>query len=80
MLAGDAYEHAIDWWSLGVLFYALCTGVFPAFGVHDHLSMSQLLQVVSVEAPESLSHNCRYLINSVRLLLVSCTAPFSTHD
>ncbi|XP_065314707.1 ribosomal protein S6 kinase-related protein-like [Gordionus sp. m RMFG-2023] len=35
----QAYGHECDWWSLGILVYAMFFGKFPIHGAEDHLQM-----------------------------------------
>lgn len=43
ILRAESYTHAVDWWSLGVITYALMTGHFPVERVADHTLMSDLV-------------------------------------
>ncbi|XP_072446177.1 ribosomal protein S6 kinase-related protein [Chiloscyllium punctatum] len=47
VLQGGPYSHAADWWSLGVLLFALLIGKFPVEPQCDHTSM--LLSVVHTD-------------------------------
>lgn len=39
VLYGHEYNHAADWWTLGILMYALLMGQFPVNGARDHREM-----------------------------------------
>uniref|UniRef100_A0A3Q0QUJ3 Ribosomal protein S6 kinase related b n=1 Tax=Amphilophus citrinellus TaxID=61819 RepID=A0A3Q0QUJ3_AMPCI len=39
VLSGGPYNHAADWWSLGILLFSLATGKFPVPPEPDHCSM-----------------------------------------
>ena len=62
MLAGDAYEHAVDWWSLGVLFYALCTGVVRAAPPFHSFTLSYAARRRRCQLPNHL--HARYATQS----------------
>ncbi|PAA68143.1 hypothetical protein BOX15_Mlig020843g1 [Macrostomum lignano] len=62
MLCGRPYNHSVDWWSLGILFYALVTGKFPLHAAPTCRQMRQLVRQHSFEAPASLTWECRYTI------------------
>ncbi|PAA55472.1 hypothetical protein BOX15_Mlig028985g1 [Macrostomum lignano] len=59
MLLGQPYDHSIDWWSLGILFYALVVGKFPLHGARHHRQMAAWVRRHEYEAPASLSWECR---------------------
>ncbi|XP_069568482.1 ribosomal protein S6 kinase-related protein-like [Brachyistius frenatus] len=39
VLSGGPYNHAVDWWSLGIMLFSLVTGEFPLPAEPDHSSM-----------------------------------------
>uniref|UniRef100_A0A8C5B8Q6 Protein kinase domain-containing protein n=1 Tax=Gadus morhua TaxID=8049 RepID=A0A8C5B8Q6_GADMO len=39
VLSGGPYNHAADWWSLGILLFSLVTGRFPVAPEVDHCLM-----------------------------------------
>ncbi|KAL7672853.1 hypothetical protein ACOME3_007733 [Neoechinorhynchus agilis] len=40
VLTVSPYDHAVDWWSLGILMYALLVGSYPYKATTDHISMA----------------------------------------
>ncbi|XP_043573986.1 ribosomal protein S6 kinase-related protein-like isoform X2 [Chiloscyllium plagiosum] len=53
VLQGGPYGHAADWWSLGVLLFALLIGKFPVEPQCDHTSM-----LLSVERTDMKPPSC----------------------
>lgn len=37
----EPYDHAADWWSLGILIYALLSGEYPLNAAKDHIQMNE---------------------------------------
>jgi serine/threonine protein kinase len=44
VLSVEPYTHAVDWWSLGILMYALLTGEYPINAAKDHIQMCDRVQ------------------------------------
>ncbi|XP_062887168.1 ribosomal protein S6 kinase-related protein-like isoform X1 [Mobula hypostoma] len=65
VLRGSPYNHSADWWSLGVLLYALATGEFPVESQCDHTSMWKSLQRVHVSPPTSVSQDLAFLLSEL---------------
>ncbi|XP_059827487.1 ribosomal protein S6 kinase-related protein-like [Hypanus sabinus] len=65
VLRGSPYNHSADWWSLGVLLYALATGEFPVESQCDHVSMWKSLQRVHVSPPTSVSQDLAFLLSEL---------------
>ncbi|KAI4880580.1 hypothetical protein NFI96_018138, partial [Prochilodus magdalenae] len=65
VLSGGPYSYASDWWSLGILLYALVAGVFPLLPEPDHSSM--LIKVVDhlYEMPGSFSPGLALLLTEL---------------
>ncbi|XP_067165768.1 ribosomal protein S6 kinase-related protein [Apteryx mantelli] len=55
VLSGGPYGHAADWWSLGVLLFALASGKFPVAPAPDHVAMLECVNRSSYESPGALS-------------------------
>ncbi|PAA65226.1 hypothetical protein BOX15_Mlig009969g1 [Macrostomum lignano] len=65
MLNGQPYDHSVDWWSLGILFYALVCGKFPLHGARSHRQMAQMIRGHEYETPGRLSWQCRYTVEQL---------------
>ncbi|KAA0720310.1 putative serine/threonine-protein kinase [Triplophysa tibetana] len=55
VLSGGPYNHAADWWSLGILLFALATGKFPVYPESDHCSMLRRVRSFPYEMPKHFS-------------------------
>ncbi|KAK4812105.1 hypothetical protein QYF61_000946 [Mycteria americana] len=55
VLSGGPYSHTADWWSLGVLLFALASGEFPVAPAGDHVAMLERVKQSSYESPPVLS-------------------------
>uniref|UniRef100_A0A8C9EV61 Ribosomal protein S6 kinase related n=1 Tax=Pavo cristatus TaxID=9049 RepID=A0A8C9EV61_PAVCR len=55
VLSGGPYSHAADWWSLGVLLFALASGEFPVPPARDHVAMLERVKESSYASPPALS-------------------------
>ncbi|XP_048180898.1 LOW QUALITY PROTEIN: ribosomal protein S6 kinase-related protein [Corvus hawaiiensis] len=55
VLSGGPYSHAADWWSLGVLLFALASGEFPVAPAGDHVAMLERVKQSSYESPPEFS-------------------------
>ncbi|XP_065588301.1 ribosomal protein S6 kinase-related protein [Cyrtonyx montezumae] len=55
VLSGGPYSHAADWWSLGVLLFALASGEFPVPPAKDHMAMLERVKESSYASPPTLS-------------------------
>ncbi|XP_030633915.1 ribosomal protein S6 kinase-related protein [Chanos chanos] len=55
VLSGGPYNHAADWWSLGILLYALATGKFPLSPEADHSNMLTKVREHSYDMPHTFS-------------------------
>uniref|UniRef100_A0A3B3IG37 Ribosomal protein S6 kinase related b n=1 Tax=Oryzias latipes TaxID=8090 RepID=A0A3B3IG37_ORYLA len=53
VLSGGPYNHAADWWSLGILLFSLTTGKFPVPPEPDHCSMLRKVRSFPYEMPLS---------------------------
>ncbi|XP_048016211.1 ribosomal protein S6 kinase-related protein isoform X2 [Megalobrama amblycephala] len=62
VLSGGPYSHAADWWSLGILIYALATGGFPLPAEADHCSMMTRVSEYPYDMPASLSPALAFLL------------------
>ncbi|XP_060115040.1 ribosomal protein S6 kinase-related protein [Heteronotia binoei] len=65
VLNGGPYSHAADWWSLGVLLFALASGKFPVAPERDHKAMLRSVQGCSYTAPVTLSLGLRLLLSEL---------------
>ncbi|XP_009463454.1 PREDICTED: sperm-associated antigen 5-like [Nipponia nippon] len=55
VLSGGPYSHTADWWSLGVLLFALASGEFPVAPAGDHVAMLERVKQSSYESPPAFS-------------------------
>ncbi|RXN03892.1 putative serine threonine kinase-like protein [Labeo rohita] len=62
VLSGGPYSHAADWWSLGVLLYALATGGFPLPPEADHCDMLSSVSECPYDMPATLSPTLAFLL------------------
>uniref|UniRef100_A0A667YXT0 Ribosomal protein S6 kinase related a n=1 Tax=Myripristis murdjan TaxID=586833 RepID=A0A667YXT0_9TELE len=55
VLSGGPYNHAADWWSLGIMLFALVTGEFPVAPEPEHGAMLKKVREFPYFMPETLS-------------------------
>ncbi|XP_039865422.1 ribosomal protein S6 kinase-related protein-like [Simochromis diagramma] len=55
ILSGGPYNHAADWWSLGIMLFSLVTGKFPLMAEIDHCRMLAKVRDFSYVVPETFS-------------------------
>uniref|UniRef100_A0A674P6U4 Ribosomal protein S6 kinase related b n=1 Tax=Takifugu rubripes TaxID=31033 RepID=A0A674P6U4_TAKRU len=65
VLSGGPYNHAADWWSLGILLFSLVTGKFPMPPESDHCSMLRKVRSFPYEMPLSFSPPLALLITEL---------------
>uniref|UniRef100_A0A670YXM3 Ribosomal protein S6 kinase related n=1 Tax=Pseudonaja textilis TaxID=8673 RepID=A0A670YXM3_PSETE len=65
VLSGGPYAHAADWWSLGVLLFAMATGQFPVPPERDHLAMLRSVKRSAYTIPAGLSQSLRLLLSEL---------------
>ncbi|XP_058019906.1 ribosomal protein S6 kinase-related protein isoform X3 [Ahaetulla prasina] len=65
VLSGGPYAHAADWWSLGVLLFAMATGQFPVSPERDHLAMLRSVKRSTYAIPAGLSWGLRLLLSEL---------------
>ncbi|KAJ7309073.1 hypothetical protein JRQ81_008369 [Phrynocephalus forsythii] len=65
VLSGGPYAHAADWWSMGVLLFALSTGKFPLAPEKDHVTMLESVRSCSYAIPSTLSQGLRLLLSEL---------------
>ncbi|KAM4619833.1 ribosomal protein S6 kinase-related protein [Polymixia lowei] len=65
VLSGGPYNHAADWWSLGILLFSLVTGKFPVPPEPDHCSMLRKVRFFPYEMPLSFSPPLALLITEL---------------
>uniref|UniRef100_A0A667XPC6 Ribosomal protein S6 kinase related b n=1 Tax=Myripristis murdjan TaxID=586833 RepID=A0A667XPC6_9TELE len=65
VLSGGPYNHAADWWSLGILLFSLVTGKFPVPPEADHCSMLRKVRCFPYEMPLNFSPPLALLITEL---------------
>ncbi|XP_015994573.2 ribosomal protein S6 kinase-related protein isoform X5 [Rousettus aegyptiacus] len=65
VLSGGPYNHAADWWSLGVLLFSLATGKFPVAAGRDHVAMLASVTDYDSEIPASLNQGLSLLLHEL---------------
>ncbi|KAG7246014.1 hypothetical protein CRUP_035660, partial [Coryphaenoides rupestris] len=79
VLSGGPYNHAADWWSLGILLFSLVTGKFPVPPESDHCKMLRKVRCFPYEMPLDLTPPLVILITEVRST-TSTTTPHNHHN
>ncbi|XP_070826959.1 ribosomal protein S6 kinase-related protein-like [Chaetodon trifascialis] len=65
VLGGGPYNHAADWWSLGILLFALVTGEFPVPAETDHGAMLTKVRDFPYVLPENLGSALAVLLTEL---------------
>ncbi|KAL4608434.1 putative serine/threonine-protein kinase SgK494 [Arapaima gigas] len=65
VLSGGPYNHTADWWSLGILLFALATGRFPLPAEPDHCCMLRKVRSFQYEMPQAFSPPFALLITEL---------------
>ncbi|XP_066492412.1 ribosomal protein S6 kinase-related protein [Tiliqua scincoides] len=65
VLSGGPYAHSADWWSMGVLLFALANGKFPVAPEKDHVTMLESVKRCSYSIPFTLSLGLRLLLSEL---------------
>jgi serine/threonine protein kinase len=74
IITSKGHNHAVDWWSIGILLYEMIVG-FPPFYHKNQNTMYELIQKYPVRFPDPVKHkitmseDCQDLITKVRLRL-----------
>eukprot|EP00064_Thunnus_orientalis_P024489 superscaffoldBa00010582_g24784 len=55
VLSGGPYNHAADWWSLGIMLFSLVTGEFPVPAEPDHSTMLSKVRQFPYVLPQTFS-------------------------
>ncbi|XP_067451184.1 ribosomal protein S6 kinase-related protein [Thunnus thynnus] len=55
VLSGGPYNHAADWWSLGIMLFSLVTGEFPVPAEPDHSTMLSKVRQFPYILPQTFS-------------------------
>ncbi|KAM8977054.1 ribosomal protein S6 kinase-related protein [Pelodytes ibericus] len=83
VLSGGPYSHSADWWSLGVLLFALSTGEFPVAPEKDHMSMLECVNQATYDVPvclnQGLSHLLKELLCRVPIQRLRYLHQFKSH-
>ncbi|XP_061905225.1 ribosomal protein S6 kinase-related protein isoform X1 [Entelurus aequoreus] len=65
VLSGGPYNHAADWWSLGILLFSLAVGKFPVAAEADHCGMLRRVRSFPYEMPLGLSPPLAMLVTEL---------------
>ncbi|XP_077021454.1 ribosomal protein S6 kinase-related protein isoform X2 [Tamandua tetradactyla] len=65
VLSGGPYNHAADWWSLGIVLFSLATGKFPVSAERDHVAMMASVTHCVYEIPAFLNEGLSLLLQEV---------------
>uniref|UniRef100_A0A3Q3SMT6 Ribosomal protein S6 kinase related a n=1 Tax=Mastacembelus armatus TaxID=205130 RepID=A0A3Q3SMT6_9TELE len=55
VLSGGPYNHAADWWSLGIMLFSLVAGEFPVPAEPDHSTMLKKVRDFPYKLPNTFS-------------------------
>ncbi|CAG5130055.1 unnamed protein product, partial [Candidula unifasciata] len=59
------YGHSADWWSLGILMYAMLAGRYPVDGADTHTKMAQKVFESDFFLPSTISDSAQDVINKL---------------
>ncbi|WAR03418.1 S6KL-like protein [Mya arenaria] len=65
VLAVYPYGHTADWWSLGILVYAMLVGKYPVDGAADHIEMAQRVIDCDYLCPDIVSDAAQDIVNKI---------------
>ncbi|KAL3857108.1 hypothetical protein ACJMK2_011803 [Sinanodonta woodiana] len=65
ILAVYPYGHTADWWSLGILMYAMLVGKYPVDGAKDHVEMAQKVLECDYLCPSFVSDKMQDIVNKI---------------
>ena len=65
----EPYDHAVDWWSLGILIYALLSGEYPLNAAKDHIQMNEKVSKHVFELDNRHGEHSQEACDLVRKLL-----------
>ncbi|XP_037630855.1 ribosomal protein S6 kinase-related protein isoform X2 [Sebastes umbrosus] len=65
VLSGGPYNHAADWWSLGIMLFSLVTGEFPVPAEPDHSTMLNKVTDFPYVLPETFSSSLIVLLTEL---------------
>nr|XP_005986952.1 PREDICTED: uncharacterized serine/threonine-protein kinase SgK494 [Latimeria chalumnae] len=65
VLSGGPYNHSADWWSLGILLFALAVGEFPVASERDHSVMLEVVSEANFEVPHSVERSLSLLLSEL---------------
>lgn len=65
VLAVYPYGHTADWWSLGILMYAMLVGKYPVDGAKDHIEMAQRVLDSDYLCPNFVSDKAQDVVNKL---------------
>lgn len=69
ILSVEPYDHSVDWWSLGILIYALLSGEYPLNAAKDHIQMNEKVSKHVFELDRSRGNYTEEACDLVRKLL-----------
>ncbi|CAF0765918.1 unnamed protein product [Brachionus calyciflorus] len=69
ILSVEPYDHAVDWWSLGILIYALISGEYPLNAAKDHIQMNEKVSKHVFELDQSKGKYSLEACDIIRKLL-----------
>ncbi|XP_077995830.1 ribosomal protein S6 kinase-related protein-like [Glandiceps talaboti] len=59
------YSYGVDWWSLGIVMYAMLTGSFPVEGGNSHLDMYDSIMACNYDMPNFISIAAKNVIKAL---------------
>ncbi|XP_066454684.1 ribosomal protein S6 kinase-related protein [Eleutherodactylus coqui] len=65
VLSGGPYSHSADWFSLGVLLFAVATGEFPVAPATDHMNMLERVNDATYDVPVTVSRGLSHLLKEL---------------
>lgn len=65
ILSMKPYTHAVDWWSLGIIMYALLAGQYPIESGRDHTRMHKLVENCDYKLPSFCSDKANNVVKKL---------------